>query len=405
MQKVEKHIVVGNSNLETLCHLSKNLYNYANYLIRQEFITNKKLLNEYELTGQLAKEKQIDYYALPPQTSQQIIKLLFRNWKSFFKTNKEYKNNPNKFLGRPKLPKYKDKNGMNIVVFTNQQCKLKDGFVVFPKKANINPIKTKVDNVQQVRIIPQATCFVVEIVYKKENVQLSNLKEENVLSIDLGVSNLAACVNNVGNQPFIINGKILKSINQFYNKEKARLQSFIGGKGTSNRIERLTFKRNNKVNDYLHKTSAFIINYCVKYDIGTIIIGHNKEWKNESKMGKQNNQNFVQIPFNKLIQQLQYKGEELGIKVIITEESYTSKVDHFAFEEMKHQEIYLGKRIKRGLFQSSTGCLLNADVNGAIGIGRKVIGDSFVREIINRGFVLNPIKVNNFNKVRSIINF
>ena len=153
-----------------------------------------------------------------------------------------------------------------------------------------------------------------------------------------------------------------------------------------------------KINDYIHKSSRFIINYCLKYRIGTIVIGNNKDWKQRINLGKKNNQKFVQIPFNKLIQQVQYKAEDVRIKVIITEESYTSKIDHLAFEELHKQDNYKGKRIKRGLFQSSVGKLINADVNGAIGIARKVFGDDFLRSLINRGFAINPVKVNCFNK-------
>ena len=165
MNRIERHIVIGDKNLDNLCFLSKNLYNYCNFLIRQEFINNHKLLSEYELTSKLAGEKQIDYIALPAQTNQQVVKLLFKNWKSFFKLCKA----KNKLNGKPKLPKYKDKiKGRNIVIFTSQQCKLKNGYVCFPKKANIKPIKTKVDNIKQVRVVPKCSCFAIEIVYDKK---------------------------------------------------------------------------------------------------------------------------------------------------------------------------------------------------------------------------------------------
>jgi len=397
MNRVERHIIKDSKELNHLCWLSKNLYNYANYCLRQSFTKTGKLPNEYKLTGKLSKRNQADYKALPAQTSQQIIKLLYKNWKSFFGAIKDYKKNPNKYLGRPKLPSYKDKGGQNIVLFTGQQCKVKEGFIKFPKKV-LEPLKTKVSNVIQVRVVPEATCYVIEIVYEKEIETHENLKKENLLAIDLGVNNLATCVNNVGKQPFIINGKPLKSINQYSNKLKAKYQSYVGGKGSSNNIKRIIFRRSNMVTNYLHHASRFIVNYCLRNDIGTIVIGHNKEWKQNSNIGKRNNQNFIQIPFNTLIHQIQYKAEEASIKVIVTEESYSSKVDHLAFETMEHHETYLGKRIRRGLFKSFTGKVLNADVNGAIGIARKVISDSAVKQIIDRGFVSNPIKINTFNK-------
>ena len=172
--------------------------------------------------------------------------------------------------------------------------------------------------------------------------------------------------------------------------------SYIGDKGTSKRIEKLTHKRNMKVSDYLHKTSAVIRDYCVKHRIGTLIIGKNNGWKREVEIGKINNQKFVSIPYDKLVQQLQYKLGDIGIKVILQEESYTSKIDHLAFESMEHHATYMGKRVKRGLFQSSTGKLLSADVNGAIGILRKVIGDDLLCKLFDRGVVLTPIKMNIF---------
>ena len=393
MNRVERHIVKNSQEIDNLCCLSKNLYNYATYCMRQYFIHTGNMLSEYELTGKLAKRDQVDYRALPAQTSQQIIKLLFKNWKSFFKANKDYKRNPKKYKGRPKLPKYKDKvKGRNVVLFTGQQCRLKGGFVHFPKGI-IEPLRTKVDNVIQVRLVPQATCYIIEVVYKKEIQVYENLKKENMLGIDLGVNNLATCMNNVGKRPFIINGKPVKSINQYSNKLKAKFMSYVNNKGTSKNIKRVLLRRNNKIQDYMHKASRTIVDYCIKHDIGTIVIGLNSDWKQELQTGKVNNQNFVSIPFKTLIEQIQYKAEEVGINVIITEESYTSKIDHFAFEIMKHHDKYLGKRVKRGCFQSSTHKLLNADVNGAIGIMRKVAGDSVVKQIASRGQALCPFKI------------
>ncbi len=397
MQRVERHIILNNKQLDNLTFLSKNLYNYVNYLVRQNFIKTREMLSEYGITTQLTKENQVDYRALPAQTSQQTIKLLFRNWDSFFRSIKNYKENPGKYRGRPKLPKYKKKKGHNIVVFTNQQAKLKDGFIHFPEKAGLLPLKTKVDNICQVRIVPKINHHIIEIVYEKEK-KSTNLDENLYLGIDLGLNNLVSTSNNAGLQPFIINGKILKSINQYFNKKRAKLMSFVGDRGTSNRIEKLTFKRNNKVNDYIHKTTRFIIDYCVENKIKNIVVGYNKGWKNEINIGKRNNQSFVSIPFQKLVDQLGYKGEEVGINVIINEESYTSKCSALDLEPIKKHEFYLGKRVKRGLFKTLKGLLINADVNGSLNILRKVIGDDFIN-LLNIGLAYNPFKVNNFNKI------
>jgi putative transposase len=409
IQRVERHIVVNNPTVDNLCFLSKNLYNYCNYILRQvyfqkfdnilefrdlvkEFKNKDRVLykvEEYDLTTRLTKMKQLDFKALPNNTSQQIIKLLYQNWNSFYKLLKIQ----SKLNGHPKMPKYKDKtNGKNIIVFTNIQVRLKEGFIHFPKKCQLEPVKTKVTNICQVRIVPQATCYVIEVVYKKEVVENEELDEKLYMGIDLGINNLATCVNNVGLDPFIINGKIVKSINQYYNKTKARLQSLIKV-GTSKRIKRLTLKRNCKIEDYFHKTSRFIINYCLEHHIKTIVIGKNDGWKTEVNLGRVTNQKFVGIPFNKLISQLKYKGEEVGIGVVETEESYTSKCSFIDLEKIEHAEEYCGRRIKRGMFVSKLRKKINADVNGAYNIVRKVVPEIFNDQGIE-GLGLNPIIIN-----------
>lgn len=393
IQLVERHQIVS-KDIDILCFLSKNLYNRANYCLRQSFIATKKLPNEFELTGKLARRFNVDYKALPAQTSQQIIKLLYKNWKSFFASIKEYRKSPSKFLGRPKLPKYKDKlNGRNIIVFTNQQCKLKDNLIYFPKQSNLKPLKTRVENLQQVRIVPNTTGYIIEVVYN-QTINTVLTKPNSYLGIDLGLNNFATLFNNTDYSSFIVNGKPLKSINQYYNKELARLKSYLGNK-SSHKIRKLTLKRNNKIIDYIHKSSKLIVEYAIKYQIETIVIGNNKDWKQEINLGKKNNQNFVQLPFATLISQIQYKALLNGIKVEVTEESYTSKTDHLALEPMKHieKENRLGKRIKRGLFKSSTNKLINCDVNGAIGMIIKVAGNDWVTNLASRGEVSTPYRI------------
>ena len=397
MNRVERHIVIkGNASyqiIDDLCFKSKNLYNYTNYLVRKEFFKTSKLPSKFSMINGFVKENQMDYRSLSPQTSQQVVFQVFQNWASYFKALKSFKDNPDKFSSKPKIPRYKEKNGRNVVVFTNQQCRIKDGYIRFPKSTDLQPLKTMVPHLVQVRIVPQATCYVIEIIYKKEGVQ-HDLDNNLHLGIDIGLNNLISCVDNTCNtNPFIIKGGIIKSINQYYNKSKAIFQSYIGDKGISKRITRLTHKRNNLIDNYLHHTSRFVIEYCLQYKIGNIVIGHNLNWKQEINLGKRNNQNFVSIPFNTLISQIQYKAEEVGIIVSVTEESYTSKVDHLANEPMEHREQYLGRRVKRGLFKSSTGVFLNSDTNGAIGILRKVIGNGFIPKL-NRGIGLMPYKIN-----------
>lgn len=392
MYQVERHVIKDN-RYEEICHKSGLLYNYCLYAFRQGVFTGN-YIKEYELSTKLGKENQYDFRNLPCHVSRNVIKQVSENIRSWIRAKKEYEKHPDKFQRRPKLPNYKNGKKLNIVVFDELSCRIKeDGCVHFVKNI-IKPIRTKVkpDELIQIRIIPEATCFIVEIVYERKETDL-NLDKGNFLSIDLGLNNLCACVSNVV-ESFIINGKVAKSVNQWYNKKKAKLMSFVGNKGTSNKIKRITLLRNCLIEDKLHKISRYIVNFCRSNNIGTIIIGLNKGWKNKINIGKRNNQHFVSFPHSKLIDKIVYKAKLLGINVIIHEESYTSKIDHLAFEPLKKQESYLGKRKKRGLFQSSIGKLINSDINGAIGIARKVIGDSFIGKIIDSGFVFNPIRLN-----------
>lgn len=376
MKLVEQHVIKRTNPMfkecKDLCFKSKNLYNRALYEIRQSFIKDKKYLN-YNKIDKICKEKDFEEYkSLPRKVSQQTLKLLDKNWKSFFALLKSEKVDNKKV----KLPKYLDKvKGKFIVVYTDQaisKTELKQGIIKL-SQTNIR-IKTNKKNIKQVRIIPQYGRFVIEVIYE---VQELKLKEDNnrYCSIDLGLNNLTTIGSNVI-KPFIINGKPLKSINQYFNKMTAKEKSLLSkGKYTNENLERLYLKRDNKIKDYLHKASRYIINQLVSNNVNTLVIGHNKNWKQEINIGKVNNQNFVSIPFNNLIHMLTYKAQLEGINVIIQEESYTSKCSFLDNEEIcKHKE-YLGKRIKRGLFKASNGKLINADLNGALNILRKVVGE------------------------------
>ena len=392
MKLVERHIFTDN-RFEDICTKSGLLYNYSLYEVRQGIFSGN-YLKEYDFSTKLGRENQFDFRNLPCAVSQQVIKQVFQNIKSWIKAKKDYEKNSSKYQSKPKLPKYKRGKKQNTVVFTTSSCRVKDGYIHFVKNI-IEPIKTNIggNKLCQVRIIPQATCYFVDVIYEKEEMDLG-LDKSNILSIDLGLDNLCTGINNVGIKPFIVNGKIMKSFNQWYNKLKAKLMNFIGDKGTSKRLKWLNNKRNFWIEDKIHKVSRWIINLCKKNNIGTIIIGLNKGWKQEINLGKKTNQKFVEIPFSRLIDKITYKGKLIGIDVQTVEESYTSKVDHLAFEPLEKRDVYSGKRIKRGLFQSSVHKLINADVNGAIGIGRKVFGDSYVSGIINSGLAFNPIRVN-----------
>jgi putative transposase len=409
MKLVEQHIFHKTSNrfksLDNICFLSKNLYNSALYRIKNDFDSNGKWLRYNELEKEFRTSDQKDYISLPNNSSQQILMLLDSNLKSYFKGLKSFKKSKTSFSGCPKFPFYKHKTkGRNIVVFTSVQFRFKDNKIFFPKKSGISPLSTKLSKdskIQQVRVIPKNDLYVIEIVYNfQEKINLN--KNNEYLSIDLGINNLASCITTKDDIPFIINGKPLKSINQYYNKKKSYYQSKLelnNKKKCSKRITKLTNKRNNKINDYLHKSSKLIINYCKENQIDNLVLGKNIGWKQEVKLGKKNNQNFVQIPFNKFESYLSYKCIKEGINFLLREESYTSKASSLDMDfipnfDSKEDHIFSGKRIKRGLYKTCDGTLLNADINGSINILRKEIGDDWLKPIIlNRGFVVNPIKV------------
>ena len=399
--RTEKHIIYSNDKYYDLikhyCKISKDLYNQANYIIRQEFCNNHKWIRyDNNLIKLLRENEEFNNIDKLPcvQCSQQILRLLDKNWKSFFKLIKDWKKNPSKYLGRPKLPKYKNKNGFNILIFTNQNCKLKDEFIVFPKKKKGFKIKTKVDNIQQVRVIPKSNHLIIEVVYYKEIQEFKELESKRIIGIDLGLNNFATIANNCNLQTFIINGKSLKSMNKYWNKLNSNYQEIakrMNNKNSTNKLHKLVLKRNNKMNDFMHKSSKYIVNYCLKNNIDTIVIGRNNNWKQKINIGRINNQSFTQISHQSFINKLQYKCIENGINFILTEESYTSKTSFLDKELPQKHEKYIGNRIKRGLFSNGKN-LINADLNGAFQIIRKVFDE--VEIPVNRGFVFNPIKVN-----------
>lgn len=415
MKLVEKHIISKSNKdykeIDYLSFLSKNLYNKGNYIIRQEFIKtskeveqgkreNTKWIRYHELQKMLQNSKDPDYIALPRKVSQQVLRQLDNNWKSFFKAIKEWKKAPDKFKKRPSLPKYKHKTkGRNILIYTIQaisKVELKNDIV---KLSNTNiQIKTKQKNIQQTRIVPlPCKTYKIEIVYEKE-IEKRNIDKNKIASIDIGVDSLAAVTSNVKEfKPLIINGRPLKAINQYYNKRKAELVSKLmmqyKDRHTSNRINRLTMKRNNKIDDYMHKASRLIVDLLLEYNIGTLVIGKNNGWKQEINIGDRNNQNFTSIPHSKFIRMLEYKCKLVGIDVILVNESHTSKCSLLDLEPIGHKDEYVGRRISRSLFKSKNGIIINADINGSGNIMRKAIPNCLMANGIE-GFVVSPLRIN-----------
>lgn len=401
--RVEKHVIRKTDpyfkKLEEFCMLSKNLYNHANYLVRQSFIKEGIWLRYAEMDRVLKADTEYpDYRAMPTaQCAQQILRLLEKNWKSFFKSIRDWKSHPEKYLGRPKLPKYLDKNGKYLLILTNQNCRIKEGRVCFPKVFEGFSIKTQFTeknnfvSFQQVRLIPYKNRIVAELVY--------TIKEEapweqngRCIGIDIGVNNLAAVCNNAGLPAFAINGRPLKSINQYYNKKASHYRAVskrMNGKDYTSGMARLAEKRNAKTEDYMHKASRYIVEYCATNSIHTIVIGKNREWKQESPLSKKQNQHFVQIPFARLIEMITYKATEKGITVILTEESYTSGTSFIDQEEPVKENYNKSRRIQRGLFMSDNGTGINADLNGAYQILKKAFPVKW-----DRGCALHPVVVN-----------
>ena len=361
--RVEKHVIKSSSSyfpmLMDFCHKSKNLYNHANYIIRNKFTKENILVSYGELDKILKKDYDYpDYQSMPTaQTAQQTLRLLCKNWKSFFKSIKDWKKHKDKYLGRPKLPKYLKKDGQYILILTNQNCKLNNGKIRFPKTFcgfEITPEFIKNDNAvsfQQVRFLPRRNRIVVEVVY---TVAVLEEKHDNnrYIGIDIGVDNLATVCNNISDKAFIINGKPLKSMNKYYNKKISHYREVakrMNNNDYSLRMHKLTVKRNSKIEDYLHKASRYIVDHCIENNINTIVIGNNKEWKQHADMGKKNNQTFVQIPFTRFIDMIRYKAEEYGVAVIETEESYTSGTSFIDNEEPVKENYNKSRRIHRGL--------------------------------------------------------
>jgi len=382
----ERHIVKSSDNLFGACDseafLSKNLHNATTYELRQAFFDKDKKMPSYkDLASFFAASNNPDFRALPAKVSQWTMKRVFQSFKDFFAASKAYKKNPNKFTGKPKLPNYKHKTkGRALLTYTIQaisKTKLRQGIIKLSGcdiefKTNCAP-----SSIKQVRIVPEYGHYAIEVIYEKQEKPKKKIHSRKIASIDIGLNNLGALTFSHQQAPILINGRPLKSINQYFNKKKAKLMSFIGGKGTSRKIEKLTLKRNNKVRDYLHKASRYIVNQLVSKGTTLLVIGKNDGWKQDINIGKKNNQNFVSIPHAIFIKMLTYKCALEGINVKLQEESYTSKCSFLDLESIKKHLIYKGRRVKRGMFKSKKYGTINADINGSLNIMRKAVPKLF----------------------------
>ena len=375
MNLTETHQIRPNHKLysicDELCFKSKNLYNAALFEFRQSFF-DKELdtLTWQNINRIFNQSNQFDYRELPSKVSNTVLKKLGNNISSFWSLVKK-----SDYDKKVRLPKYLHKtDGRFIVEFNKQTFSNKrdeNNNLIICKSSLDLRIPTKVEKPQQVRIIPKSGCYVIEVVYEVEENRLK--KNQRVAAIDLGLNNLATVVTNDGDNPILISGRKIKSINQYYNKMTSKKNSLLPyNVFTSKSLDRLWLKRNNKISYEIHKVTKYLANYFDERDVSKVIIGNNSGWKNGINLGKRNNQNFVNIPYTKFINQLTYKCQLLGITVIVREESYTSKASFLDYDEIPNYKEgakykFSGKRIKRGLYRSTTR-KINADVNGAYNI-------------------------------------
>lgn len=412
MQLVEQYVIDRDDSryaaIDEAAFKSKNLYNAGNYEIRQSYIFTGTYLNYHEMDRRMQSHEA--YKALPAKVSQQVLVQLHHDWVAFFQTLAAYYADPSKFQARPRIPGYKHKaQGRNMLVYTIQALSqgkkgLKRG-IIKPSMLDIE-VKTKLKDINQVRIVPRKGFYVVEAVYEQE-VKQAPVNPAYYAGIDIGMNNLVALTSNKpGFRSVLVNGRPMKSINQFYNKRRAELQSILRRKGTTKRIEHLTNKRNRRIDQYMHTASRRIIDLLVKEGIGTLCIGKNDAWKQEANMGKRTNQNFVQIPHARFIAMLTYKAELVGIRVVVTEESYTSKASLLDLDPLPvrtngaESYTFSGKRITRGLYRASDGRKINADINGSGNIIRKVASDAFSEvegvedgKAVLASLVVHPVRI------------
>jgi putative transposase len=395
MRLVERHRIDAHdprfAAIAAAAFASKHLYNAALYVTRQAFIHEGHVVTYEDLARDLKMSAQ--FRALPAKVAQWVLRQVAHAWTSYFAACQAWQADSSRFLGHPKLPKYLPKQGRNLLTYTKQaisRAPKNRGYVV-PSGLPIR-VETRQVNIDQVRIVPHATHYTVEVIYERP-VTPAQVDPARVVAIDIGVNTLAAVASNQpGLAPLLVNGRPVKAINQFYNKRRARLQGKLPtGQFTSHQLDLLADKRQRQIMDYLHIASRRIVDWLARQGIGTLVIGKNDGWKQAITLGKRTNQNFVSIPHARFIELLRYKAELVGIRVVASEESYTSKCSFLDLEPVGQRAVYAGARVKRGLFRSGSGRCLNADINGALNILRKVVPNAFGNGIA--GVVVHPVRI------------
>ncbi len=396
--------------LRKMCRLSKNVYNTSLYNIRQHYFAEKSYLR-FEANYSLMKADD-NYRLLGANVAQQTMRSADQSFKGFFGLLKLAKSGRYESW-KIKLPKYLDKDAYYPIKFA--QAQITDDKLLVPMSPEMKhstEIRIRISmpkyligkKIHQVHIIPKHNAKFFEIRYMFEDIAEDinyDLDRTKALAIDFGINNFCTCATSDGNS-FIVDGKNLKSINQWYNKELARLSS-IKDKQKIKQYTDLQYrkinKRNNQINDYIYKSAKYIITYCIANKIGNLIVGYNDGFQDNVNLGKVNNQKFVMIPYGKMKDRLEYLCKLYNINYILQEESYTSKASFWDQDDMPKwnplnpkQGNFLGKRVYRGLYQTKSGKLINADVNGALNILRKSNVVS-CKALYSRGGVITPLRI------------
>ena len=392
MQQTKRIRIKPHAELERLCKISNDLYNQSLYHWKKRYDENQEFLSFYELRDEVKQLTNLqgnrNYYLMKSHTSEYSVKLAHNAIKAFFQAIKKWQKTPELFKAKPEFPRFHKSGGLTeLYIPCPHDCQIKDGSIKINKDCFIHiprfeQWQERFQHAKMVRVIPGEKHMTIEVIYEKEPV-VADVDTNNVAAIDLGIDNLCTVVTRQGCTLF--SGKALKAYNQFFNKQKAQLQSILAkqteGKRSSKRIRAMYDKRDRFIDTYMHTLTRRIVDMLVAEHVGLLVIGHNKGWKQEADMGRKGNQRFVQIPFFKMQSQLKYKCEMVGIRCEEQEEAYTSKCDALAMESIAKHDDYAGRRKKRGLFQSSTGTLLNADQNGAMNILRKYLGDEMYMQL------------------------
>ncbi|HDX9625321.1 TPA: transposase [Bacillus anthracis] len=375
--------------LQRMSHSSKALRNVGLYTMKQSYLNHNKMATVKEVDT--AMQADMNYWGIQSNSVQAIRRALFTEVKSFFKALEQWKKNPEKFTGRPKFPNYSHSTDKRIIEIYQVPKVDENGFWMIPMSVAFRkkfgsiqirmPKNLRNKNISYIEIVPKQKGRFFEVHYTYE-MHVSQMKKQpmttsNALGCDLGVDRLVSCVTNTGDA-FLIDGKKLKSINQYFNKTIRNLQQKNVENGLSkrivtNKIAALWHKRERQIHGYIAQTVGLLFKKVKEFDIDTIVVGYNAGWKQNSHMGKKNNQKFVQILFHKLIAAIENKCIKEGIRFFKQEESYTSKASFLDKDPVpvwskddRTQYRFSGKRITRGLYQSKAGTCIHADINGAL---------------------------------------